>query len=254
MHLQRLWLVDFRNHTETAVAFAPGLTVLRGVNGAGKTNVLEAASYLATLSSFRGAGAETLVRQGCDSAVVRGEVSRDGRSLLIETELRVGGRGRASLNRQPVRRAADLRDALGVTVFSPDDLELVKGGPSGRRRYLDDALVALHPRNELLRRDLERIVRQRNALLAGAHGRLTPDIETTLDVWDTKLTQAGEALAGARVALLGQLEPLVCKAYEQLAGERETGPRVSLSYEALWREAGLGASLAAARPDELRRG
>ncbi len=254
MHLEHLWLIDFRNHTETDVSFAAGLTVLRGANGAGKTNVLEAAGYLATLSSFRGASSETLVRQGTDAAVVRGEVSRGGRSLLLEMEIRPVGRSRASLNRQPVRRVSDLREALGVTVFAPDDLELMKGGPAVRRRYLDDALVALHPRNELLRRDLERVVRQRNALLAGAHGRLSPDMETTLDVWDTKLTLAGEALAGARVALLGQLEPLVRKAYEELAGEQETGPRISLSYEAGWQDTGLAASLAAARADELRRG
>jgi DNA replication and repair protein RecF len=254
VHLQRLWLIDFRNHTQTELGFAPGVTVLRGANGAGKTNVLEAVGYLATLSSFRGAHNETLVRQGCEAAVVRGEVSRAGRSLLIETEIRPGGRSRTALNRQPVRRAPDLREALAVTVFSPDDLELVKGGPAGRRRYLDDALVAVHPRNELVRREFERIVRQRNALLGSAHGRLTPDVETTLDVWDTKLTVAGEALAGARVELLGRLEPVVRKAYEQLAGGRETGPRVSLSYEAGWRDAGLGPSLAVARSDELRRG
>lgn len=254
MHLQRLWLTDFRNHRHADVTFAPGLTVVRGANGAGKTNILEAAGYLATLSSFRGAGPETLVRQGCESAVVRGEVSRAGRALLVEAEIRAGGRGRASLNRQPVRRATDLREALTVTVFAPDDLELVKGGPSGRRRYLDDALVALHPRNEPLRRDLDRIVRQRNALLTSAHGRLTPDVETTLDVWDARLASAGEALASARVKLLGQLEPLTRKAYEQLAGGGDAGPRLSLSYEATWRDAGLAASLAAARADELRRG
>jgi DNA replication and repair protein RecF len=254
VHLQHLWLIDFRNHAETNLVFAPGLTVLRGANGAGKTNVLEAAGYLATLSSFRGASPETMVRQGSDAAVVRGEISRAGRSLLVETEIRPGGRSRTSLNRQPVRRVSELREALAVTVFSPDDLELVKGGPSGRRRYLDDALVAVHPRNEQVRRDYERIVRQRNALLASAHGRLTPDVETTLGVWDTKLTSAGEALAGARVELLGLLEPAVRKAYEQFAGGRETGPRVSLSYETSWRGAGLAASLLAARSDELRRG
>ncbi len=119
MHLQRLWLIDFRNHAKSDVVFAPGLTVLRGANGSGKTNVLEAAGYLATLSSFRGANPEILVRQGCDSAVVRGELSRGGRPLLIEAEIRVGGRSRASLNRQPVRRTPDLREALAVTVFAP---------------------------------------------------------------------------------------------------------------------------------------
>jgi DNA replication and repair protein RecF len=235
-----------------------GITVVRGRNGAGKTNLLEAIGYLATLSSFRGATAEALVRQGCPQAVVRGTGHRSGRELLIEAEIRPVGRGRVAVNRQPVRRAADLLGALRVSVFSPDDLVLVKGPPAGRRRWLDDALVALHPRNDALRRDVERIVRQRTTLLGQAGGRLTPDVATTLDVWDAKLAESGEALVAARVALLGRAEPLVAKAYEELAVAGAAGGEgsatVGLTYEAPWREEGLAAALAAARPDELRRG
>ena len=257
MQLDHLWLTDFRSWAAAELDLAEGLTVIRGSNGAGKTNLLEAVGYLATLASFRGVTAEALVRHGCNLAVVRGEGRRGGRQLLVETEIRPSGRGRAALNRQPVRRASDLVDALRVSVFSPDDLVLVKGPPAGRRRWLDDALVALHPRNDALRRDFERVVRQRTTLLGQAGGRLTPDVATTLDVWDAKLTETGEALASARVELLERAQPVVAKAYEELAtaGEPPAAPAaVGLAYEAPWRDEGLAEALARVRADELRRG
>ncbi len=258
MQLDHLWLTDFRSWDAAELALGAGLTVVRGRNGAGKTNLLEAVAYLATLSSFRGAPAEALVRHGAEQAVVRGEGRRAGRSLLIEAEIRLRGRGRVALNRRPVRRTGDLLDALRVSVFSPDDLELVKGGPAGRRRWVDDVLVSLHPRYDAIRRDFERVVRQRTTLLSQAAGRLTPDVATTLEVWDAKLVETGEALAGARADLLGRLQPLVAKAYAELATVGDpvgtAGSAVSLTYEAPWRTEGLAAALVAARADELRRG
>src|SRR5207237_5582271 len=172
-----------------------GLTVVQGANGEGKTNLLEAVGYLATLSSFRGAPAEALVRVGAESAVVRAEGEREGRSLLIEASLPRVGRDRVLVNRQPLRRARDLVGYLRVSVFSPDDLALVKGGPAERRRYLDDTLVALHPKNDVLQGDLDRVLRQRNTLLKQAGGRLTDEVAATLDVWDAKLASLGGALA-----------------------------------------------------------
>ena len=292
MQLDHLWLTDFRSWTTAELVLGEGLTVVRGRNGAGKTNLLEAVGYLATLASFRGAPAEALVRHGAERAVVRGEAHRGGRAVLVEVEIRPRGRGRVALNRQPVRRTNDLLGALRVSVFSPDDLELVKGGPAGRRRWLDDALVSLHPRYDALRRDFERVVRQRTTLLGqaaglrgrnaatglrgrnaatglrgrNATGRLSPDVATTLEVWDAKLVETGEALAGARADLLTRLQPPVAKAYTDLAGygpERSGsaveevgagGNAVTLVYDAPWRVEGLAAALVAARPDELRRG
>ena len=257
MQLHHLWLTDFRSWATAELVLADGLTVVRGPNGAGKTNLLEAVGYAATLSSFRGAAVETLVREGCERAVVRAEGRRGGRDLLIEAEVKPRGRGRVTLNRQAVRRAADLLQAFRVSVFSPDDLALVKGPPAGRRRWLDDTLSSLHPRNDALRRDLERVVRQRTTLLAQAAGRLTPEVATTLDVWDAKLAELGDALAAARAGLLGRLESLVAKVYVELAGAAPQGPApgsVTLAYEAPWRQQGLAAALAAARGEELRRG
>lgn len=251
MRLHRLWLSDFRNYASAEVALAPdALTVVVGGNGQGKTNLLEAVAYLATLSSFRGAPPEALVRTGAASAVVRAEGHREGRNLLIEAEINPSGRSRTLVNRQRLRRAADLLGALRVSLFSPDDLELAKGAPAGRRRWLDDALVALHPRNAARRADAERVLRQRNALLRQCRGRLDATAASTLDVWDAKLAAAGEALATARADLVATLEVPVAKAYDQVAGAPAD---VGVAYDRSW-EGPLAAALAAARADDVRRG
>ncbi|CAN5779222.1 DNA replication/repair protein RecF [soil metagenome] len=250
MHVRRLWLTDFRSYPTADLTLAPGFTAVLGSNGEGKTNVLEAIAWLATLGSFRGAPTEALIRTGADRAVIRAEAERDGRELLLEAELATRGRNRVQVNRQPLRRARDLLGALRVTVFSPDDLALVKGGPGERRRYLDDTLVALHPRNDGLRSEVERVLRQRNALLKQSGGRLGENVASTLDVWDAKLVEAGERLVRVRRDLLARLQPALAAAYDQVAG-RPT--EVSANYAAAWAVGGLADALAAARPDDLRR-
>lgn len=251
MHLRHLWLTDFRGYHEADVEFDAGLTAVLGPNGQGKTNLLEAIGYLATLSSFRGAPNEALVRAGAERAIVRAEAEREGRELLLEAEIVANGRNRTQLNRQPLRRARDLLGALRVTVFSPDDLTLVKGSPGDRRGYLDDTLVSLHPRYDQMRSELDRVLRQRGALLKQAGGRLTPEVELTLDVFDAKLVAAGEALASARKNLVTALEPLLGEAYDAVAQE---SARVHATYSPAWMAEGLAAALAASRKDDLRRG
>lgn len=251
MELHRLWLADFRNYQKADLEIAPGgLTVIDGDNGSGKTSLLEGIAYLASLSSFRGAPKEALVRRGAGAATVRAEASRDGRPVLLEAELRLVGHDRVQVNRQPLRRVRDLLGTIQVTVFSPDDLSLVKGGPGERRRYLDEALIALHPRNDALCSDVDRVLRQRGALLKQAGGRLSPEIESSLDVWDTKLASAGEALAEARAELVSRLEPETTKAYDQLAG---TAAATAMRYVRSW-DGSLADALAGARAQDLRRG
>jgi len=191
------------------------------------------------------------VRVGADRAVVRAEATRGPRELLLEAELATRGRSRMQLNRQPVKRRRDLLDALAVTVFSPDDLVLVKGGPGERRRWLDDAAVALDHQAEVVRSDVERILKQRNALLKRSRGRLDEAAALTLDVWDDRLARAGEALAGRRAAALADLVPRLTEASRDLAGRPL---RVGARYEAAWRDGGLAAALADARDQDLRRG
>jgi DNA replication and repair protein RecF len=251
VHVRTLWLTDFRSYTSAELDLAPGLTAVVGANGEGKTNLLEALAWLATLSSFRSAPTEALVRRGAPFAIVRALAERDGRELLIEAQLQPNGRNRVLVNRQPLRRARDLLGSLQVTVFTPDDLEIVKDGPGERRRFLDDALVALHPRNDGLRADVDKVLRQRNALLRQAAGRLDEGAAFTLDVWDERLSDSGEALAAARADLLERMRPVLAATYDTLAREPA---EVTARYDAPWRDTGLAAALRAARAADVRRG
>jgi DNA replication and repair protein RecF len=251
MLVRRLELKDYRNYVDATFELTPGVTAIVGDNGQGKTNVAEALAWLATLDSFRGAPPDALVRMGAASAVLRADVSHDdGRELLIEAEINRGGRNRVVVNKQRLQRARDLLGVLRVTVFSPDDLDLVKDGPALRRRFLDDVLVALHPKHDALRNDLDRILRQRNTLLKQASGRLSDDVGFTLDVWDAKLAAAGDALGAARAELVADLRPHVADAYSDLAARPCD---TALAYDPPWRTTGLATALAAGRRDDVRR-
>jgi DNA replication and repair protein RecF len=267
VQVRTLWLTDYRSYASAQIDLAPGLTALVGANGEGKTNLLEALAWLATLSSFRGAPTEALVRRGAPYAVVRSLAEREGRELLIEAQLSATGRNRVQVNRQPLRRARDLLGSLRVSVFTPDDLAIVKDGPGERRRLLDDALVSLHPRNDALRVEVDRVLRQRNALLRQAGGRLDEGAAFTLDVWDAKLASSGAALVAARMDLLDRMRPVLADTYDALARRPAL---VAAEYEAAWSgvvgsagpgeerrgalETALTAALAAARSDDVRRG
>lgn len=252
MIVTRLELVDFRNYREAAFDFHPGITAVVGLNGQGKTNLAEAMAYLATLDSFRGAPADALVRIGADLAVVRATVLHpDGREVLVELEISRQGRSRVQVNRQRLGRTRDLLGVMRVTVFSPDDLALVKGGPTERRRFLDDTLVALAVKYDAMRLELDRIVRQRNVLLKQCGGRLNDETGATLDVWDAKLADVGDRFGHARAVLVARLAPMVSEAYDQLADRPST---VDLRYEPGWRQRGLVTALAESRTDDVRRG
>jgi DNA replication and repair protein RecF len=209
-------------------------------------------AYLATLDSFRGAPTEALIRMGSDTAVVRATVLHsDGREVLVELELARNGRNRVQVNKQRLGRTRDLLGVMRVTVFSPDDLALLKGGPNERRRFLDDTLVALAVKYDALRLELDRVLKQRNVLLKQAGGRLDTEAEVTLDVWDSKLAEVGDRFGHARAVLVERLTPMVAQAYEELADRPST---VELSYDPSWRRVGLVEALAASRTDDVRRG
>jgi len=215
MRLAHLWLTDFRCYEQAEIEVGPGMTVLAGGNASGKTSILEAVGWLARMSSFRGAPDVALVRAGAERAFVRAEVEGDGPRRTVEAEITAAGRNRVLVNHKPLPRSRDVLGTLRVTVFSPDDLRLVKGGPSERRTELDDLLVALSPRYDAARSDYERVLRHRNAWLKSWSRNDDP---ATLDVWDDQLTRAGAELVRGRLKLLERLEAPMAKAYADLAG------------------------------------
>ena len=218
MRLERLEVVEFRNHDAAAVEFPPGVSVLVGANGVGKTNLLEAVGYLATLGSHRVGQDAALIRAGAASAVIRAAVQRAGRRLLVDVELRPGSGVRGRVNGAPVPRARDLLGVVRATVFAPEDLGLVRGDPEERRRFLDTLATQRLPRYHGSRQDYDRVLRQRNTLLRSAGGRLPATALATLEVWDEKLASAGAEIWSERLRLVAALTPRVELAYQRLAG------------------------------------
>ena len=220
MHVAHLTLHDFRSYADLDVALEPGATAFIGRNGQGKTNIIEAIDYLSRLSSHRVATDTPLVRAGADQAIVRASVVKEGRPALLEVEINPGRANRARINRSPLSRPREIIGLVRTVVFAPDDLTLVKGDPSDRRRFLDDLLVLRTPRLAGVRSDYDRILRQRNSLLktAGlARGSSRDSAMSTLVVWDENLARVGAELLGARLQLVEDLRPYVGKAYESVA-------------------------------------
>ena len=281
MHLRHLTVVDFRSYASAELPLTPGVTTLIGLNGQGKTNLVEAAGYLATLGSHRVAGDTPLVRFGAQQAVIRGAVVRDGRETLIELEINTGrasGRNRARLNRSPVPRPREVLGTLRTVLFAPEDLGLVKGDPSERRRFLDELLVARQPRWAGVRADYDKVLKQRNALLKSAAPVLrrgvrrtfrtpaaapTPlstgsvdngvdnsgdkradGVETssdalhTLDVWNSHLARVGAQLLFARLRLMRDLGPYLTTAYDEVSAGKSD---VRMAYRSSLREEMAGA-------------
>ena len=231
MHLTRLALTDFRSYAELSIELGPGVTTFSGPNGEGKTNLVEAIGYLATLGSHRVATDGPLVRHGAQRAVLRAAVTGAQGNALVEIELNPGRANRVRLNRAPMPRPRDILGALRTVLFAPEDLALVKGDPGERRRFLDELLVATAPRYAGVRADYERVLRQRTALLksAGAKGHLRGPareaMTATLDTWDGQLARTGAALLAGRMRLVAALRPHVAAAYEAVSG----GPAVQSS-------------------------
>lgn len=251
MFIQRVELTDFRNYQHETIELTRGVTAIVGNNAQGKTSLAEAMSYLATLESFRGDANEFLIRVGADIAYIRAWILHDdGREVLVEAEINRAGRNRVLVNKQRLNRVRDMLGIVRTTIFSPEDLDIVYAGPAIRRKLMDDALVAMTPRMDSVRLEIDRIIRQRNMLLKQCGGRLNDETQMTLEVWDEKLAGVGTEMGEARARLVAQLTPHVIEAYELLAGEPT---RIDVIYEPSWRNTGLANALVAARTDDLRR-
>ena len=220
MYVSQLTLHGYRSYDTLEVPLEAGVTSFVGRNGQGKTNIVEAIDYLSRLTSHRVASDTPLVKQGADQAVIRATVVKDGRDALIEVEINPGRSNRARVNRSPLPRARDLVGLVRTVLFSPEDLALVKGEPTDRRRFLDDLMVLRTPRMAGVKADYERVLRQRNALLknAAADRRRGSDyFDSTLAVWNEQLVRLGAELTAFRAALVDDLVPLLAQAYAAVA-------------------------------------
>jgi DNA replication and repair protein RecF len=292
MHLTRLALTDFRSYSSADVSLAPGVTIFGGPNGEGKTNLVEAVGYVATLASHRVPQDAPLIRQGAGQAIIRAGITDATRDNLVEIEVNPGRANRVRLNRVPLGRPREVLGTLRTVLFAPEDLALVKGDPGERRRFMDDLLVAMAPRYAAVRSDYDRVLKQRTALLksagpkAGKAGRGSREaVMATLDVWDAHLARAGAELLVAREHLVDAVRPHVEYAYLQVASggnpeDGQNGPgSTAMSYRrsfgnageqtagmatgivrsdhrerVMAAEAGLRAALAEVRDSELDRG
>jgi DNA replication and repair protein RecF len=227
VHLTRLALTDFRSYAAVDVALEPGVTIFSGANGEGKTNLVEAVGYAATLTSHRSAQDAPLIRAGAEQAIIRAAISTSPSDALVEIELNAGRANRVRLNRTPLTRPREVLGVLRTVLFAPEDLALVKGDPGERRRFLDDLLVAMAPRYAAVRADYERVLKQRTALLKSAGPKGGPKgnrqsreaVTATLDVWDAHLARTGAELLVAREHLVQALRPHVERAYLAVAGD-----------------------------------
>lgn len=226
MYVTDLELIDFRSYKNVRLSFTSGINVLIGTNGQGKTNLVEAVGYLSTLSSHRVASDAPLVRKDSNQAFIRLGVNEgiaageNPREMTLEIEIHPGKTNKAKQNGVPLTRARDVLGAVQTVLFAPEDLALVKGDPGDRRKFLDETLTQLTPSYVGLRSDLERILKQRNALLKSTHDRNDVDALRTLDVWDSQLASVGARIMCERINLVNALQPLVEKAYTKVSDDR----------------------------------
>lgn len=222
MYLEHLSLTDFRSYAQVDLTLTPGVTVLVGSNGLGKTNLVESIGYLSTLSSHRVSQDAPLLRFATERALIRAQVVRGEQKVMVEVEINASRANRARINRANPVRAREILGLCRTVLFAPEDLALVKGDPGNRRRFLDDLLVVLHPKHAGTRSDYDRVLKQRNALLKSARSQhfsragVSEAHLSTLDVWDEHLALSAAQLLSARLDLLNSLRPHMAEAYAQL--------------------------------------
>ena len=251
MFLSQLWLTNFRNYEKAHLVFDEGTTLITGNNGNGKTNLLEAIAWFSKGKSFRGVPNEALITQNKEKAILRAEITLDKRKTTLEVEINNFGRNQFQINGKKVNKKKEIQEKIKTTIFGPEDLSLIKGSPSERRNYLDELLLDLHTKNQLLKTNFEKCLKQRNTLLKQAKGRLTTEIETTLNVWDEKFSESGQLLAFERINLLEKLKPEIEKILRKFTNNQDT---VSFEYEQLWEKENLFETLQTERGTDIRRG
>ena len=218
MRVSSISLRDFRNYAEADITVSTGCVVLIGSNGQGKTNLVEAINFLSTLGSHRSNVENALIRTGAAAAIIRVQLTHESREILLEAQLNREGLNKAQFNRS----TAKLRDFpryIATVLFAPEDLMLIRGEPSGRRKFMDELVVNRAPRLAAVLSDYDRSLKQRNTLLKTAR-QTTGDSSklSTLDIWDERLVALGSEIMVERERLVRDLAAPLAHAYHSIAG------------------------------------
>jgi DNA replication and repair protein RecF len=259
MRVAALDLVDFRNHANLQLNFDAGNTTIVGRNGRGKTNIVEAINYIATLGSHRVATDTPLIRTGCEQAQITATIIKDDRQAVVKISINESKANKVTLNGNELTKPRDILGLVNTVVFAPEDLELVKGDPSARRKYLDDFSVQLSPRVAAVRADFEKVLKQKNALLKSAGRRkLSETAQATLDVWNEQFISHAVALTQSRLSSLTRLQPFIDSHGKMISGDTEP---LTAKYSSKWLvdvtgeiEEQLRAALLERADDEIERG
>lgn len=219
MIVTHLSLGDYRNYAAADVPMQPGANLFVGRNGQGKTNLVESLGYLSTLGSHRVSSDQALIRAGADAAVIRARLQHDGRDLLVEVQINRSSPNRAQINRSQIK-PRELPRYFSSVLFAPEDLGIVRGDPSARRKFIDQLIVLRSPRMAGVLADYDRVLRQRNTLLKSARATGLKESQlTTLEIWDDKLVSLGSEIIMTRAALVAALGSPVASAYSAVVGD-----------------------------------
>ena len=218
MYVKKVRLTNFRNYKTADVELSPGVNLLFGPNGQGKTNLVEAVNFFASLSSHRVAGHTPLIKQGEQSSIISLDLAHQERELLLEYEINGDSPNRARLNKSPVQKPKDILGYLNSVIFAPEDIDIVKRDPTNRRAFIDQLIVQFTPRMLGVYSDYERVLKQRNTLLKSARATGTRgDALSTLSAWDESLVKFGSEIIAARVSITAKLNPGLIKNYQNIA-------------------------------------
>lgn len=219
MIIKSIELKNFRNYEDLNISFDKGTNILYGDNAQGKTNILEAAYMSGTTKSHKGSKDKEMIRFGESESHLRTVVVRQDREYQIDMHLKQNRSKGIAINKVPIKKASELFGILNIVFFSPEDLNIIKNGPSERRRFLDSELCQL---DKIYLSDLtnyNKILGQRNKLLKDLVFR--PDLKDTLPIWDMQLVETGKRIIQRRKQFVEELNEIVHDIHYRISGEKE---------------------------------
>lgn len=219
MIIKSLELADFRNYEKLNISFDKGTNILYGDNAQGKTNILEAIYVSATTKSHKGSKDKEIVNFDKEEAHIRTYIEKENIEYRVDMHLRKNNSKGVAIDGQKIKKAADLLGLLNVVFFSPEDLSIIKNGPSERRRFADMELCQLDSFYLYNLNHYNKIINQRNKLLKDIY--FNPGLKETLNIWDSQLVSFGSKIIERRELFSKQLCEIICEIHSKLSGGKE---------------------------------